>query len=367
MTKSCFLKGNQKIFLLHLNQATSCCRAYPTSLDQHQSIEDLHQQWNEESKKLDQGVELPGCQHCWQHEKQGLQSYRQQLSHKNNKFETIELNINNTCNQMCSYCSPKFSSSWEKSITEQGVFVKISASAQKNLELNRTSFADKDWISQIYNYIDQCEDNSVVLKLLGGEPLMQLRNLERLVETNLTKIRKLQIITNLNPPNPKFLHRVLDTFPTDKLDFEISLDTVPKYNALPRAGFDQQQFEQNLNRLTQYKISFSFLSVISVLSIFTLDQYQQWLVNRGYAATFFNINNPDCFDPVYLPQQFKDKLLAKSLPKSTQEILQKHSGMVDLKQFEQYNYLKQYFSRTNTQINEPEFAEYWAWLEDKFK
>jgi hypothetical protein len=41
--------------------------------------------------------------------------------------------------------------------------------------------------------------------------------------------------------------------------------------------------------------------------------------------------------------------------------------MIDIKQFEQYNYLKQYFERTDTQITDSELAEYWSWLGDKFK
>lgn len=367
MTKSCALKGRQKVFLLHLEKAASCCRAYPTSLDKIGSMSDLLQQWQQESQLLDQGVELDDCGHCWTNENQGIQSYRQQLSPNWGDTNLVELFIDNTCNQMCSYCSPKFSSTWQKSISEYGVFQKISASAQNNLAATINTLDSGPWLDRIHDYINQCEDNSVTLAIVGGEPLMQIRNVQQLLLSNSEKIRKLRITTNLNPPSAKFLHWVLDNFPRDKLSFVISLDTVPEYNAIPRAGFDPQRFEDNLNLLKLHNIEFSFTSIISVLNIFSLSNYQQWLTDGFYQVVFCRLNNPDCLDPRYLPQHIKQILLNRNLPIPAREALQQPADMIDIKQFEQYNYLQQYFQRTNTKLTDPELASYWAWLKEKFK
>lgn len=367
MNKSCALKGRQKVFLLHLNQSASCCRAYPTSLDQTNSMGELLQQWQQESQLLDQGVQLENCQTCWNYENQGLQSYRQQLSPKWGDDNLIELFIDNTCNQMCSYCSPKFSSAWQKSITEHGVFKKISLSSQRNLAAITPAQDPGPWLDRIHDYIGQCDDDSVTLAIVGGEPLMQLRNLEQLLLANPKKIRRLRITTNLNPPSAKFLHWVLDNFPRDKLLFLVSLDTVPEHNAIPRAGFDPQRFEHNLNLLKQHNIEFGFLSVVSVLNIFSLNKFQQWIKQHGYRTEFYRLNNPDCLDPSYLPPQFKQMLLDQNLPAVAQLSLQQQPDLVDIKQFEQYNYLQQYFQRTNTELTDSELANYWAWLTEKFK
>jgi len=367
MTKSCALKGKQKVFLLHLEQAASCCRAHPTSLSRVGSIDNLLQQWKQESLLLDQGVELENCQGCWKQENQGLQSYRQKMSPDWGDTNLVELVVDNTCNQMCSYCSPKFSSTWQKSITEQGVFQKISLSAKHNLAVTNNPPESSQWLNEVHDHIKQCDDNSVTLAIVGGEPLMQFRNLRQLLSAAPEKIQKLRITTNLNPPSPKFLHWVLDNFPLEKLVFLISLDTVPEYNAIPRAGFDQQRFEENLNLLNLRKVEFRFMSVISVLNIFSLSKYQQWAAHHGYTLEFSRLNNPDCLDPSYLPQQFKQVLLNQELPTLAQESLQQQQDMVDIKQFEQYNYLQQYFQRTNTQLTDPELASYWSWLKEKFK
>ena len=367
MTKACDIKGEQKVFSLHLNQATSCCKAHPVSLSNFDSMSSLRQHWQDEKLALSQGKELPGCQHCWNHERQGIKSFRQQFLNSDQIINTIELQIDNICNQVCSYCSPKFSSSWEQSIIDQGMFQNISASAKRNLEVSNIKPDHHQWLERIQDYINTCNDNSVDLKLLGGEPLMQKRNLEQLLAVNQAKIRRLLINTNLNPPSSKFLHWVLETFPKHKLTFDISLDTVPEYNAIPRAGFDILRFEENLNLLKQYKIDFCFLSVISVLNIFTLSKYQQWLVDNNYKATFFRLNNPDCLDPSFLPQDTKNVLLNQNLPILAQQSLMYSPDSVDLKQFEQYNYLTQYFQRTDTKITDPEFSAYWTWLTQKFQ
>lgn len=367
MTKSCVLKGSQKVFFLHLNQAASCCRSYPMSLDTVDTVEQLDQHWKHESNELDRGQALTSCQHCWQHENQGMESYRLQMANKWKDTHQIELFIDNTCNQMCSYCSPKFSSTWEKSINQHGMFRFISASAQENLKPSKLAVSSESWIEKIHSYIDCSDDNSITLSLLGGEPLMQIRNLQKLLTANPNKIRQLRINTNLNPPDAKFLHWVLETFPKQKLRFYISLDTVPEYNAIPRAGFDQNKFQLNLDLLRLHNVEFSFHSVISVLSIFSLHKFQQWLTHNNFQSQFFKINNPDCLEPGYLPQEFKQKVLEYALPREAKDSLESQPAMIDIKQFEQYNYLTQYFERTATNITDPNLAEYWHWLKEKFK
>ena len=361
MNKSCNLKGGQKVFLMHLNKVASCCKAHPIDLD-NPSIDFYLDLWKQEHQQLEQGVELPGCKHCWNAEHSGQQSYRQKMVDYTGNY--VEIILDNLCNQMCSYCSPKFSSEWENSIQQQGNFTNVSKSARDNLSVTTIHTAQDAWLDKIQELLSR---GPVVLKLLGGEPLMQRRNLQKLLELNAENITTLIINTNLNPPNNKFLKWVLDTFPKDKLSFDISLDTVPEYNAIPRAGFDLQKFLENLTLLEQHNIPMVFLSVVSILNIFSIGQYQTWLDQRGYRSNFFRIQNPDCLDPCYLPEQFKQIVQAHNLPISARDSLNHLPGMVDLKLFEQYNYLTQYFQRTNTQITDPVLAKYWAWLTEKFK
>jgi sulfatase maturation enzyme AslB (radical SAM superfamily) len=283
----------------------------------------------------------------------------------------VEVNFNNVCNLMCSYCSPKFSSTWQDSISADGEFKNISATAKLNQSIPKiVTDHQAHWIQEINQYISQQPEDSVELKLLGGEPLMQLQGLQQLMEMNTRQVRQLIIQTNLNPPSQRFLLWILENFPNEKLVFNISIDSTPEYNHVPRAGFQQDAFVSNLKLLKDHNVTCLITSVISVTSIFDIANFCKFLDQLGCAVTFSQINNPDCLDPIYLSREFKQRILDTDvlLPELAVEILNSNNKMVDLKLFEQYNYLKQYFARTNIDPGTTPnalFNEYWAWLSNK--
>jgi sulfatase maturation enzyme AslB (radical SAM superfamily) len=204
---SCDLKGQQKVFIFFLNQTSSCCCAYPETLDPSKSLNNYIEHWQNESRALDQGIEIASCEHCWKRERNGEISLRSDQE-RSNWGEIIVLAFSNACNQMCSYCSPKFSSIWQDSVSKHGVFENISQTAKNNLQIpkipdTRTEY----WMNQIDDYIQHRPDNSVTLKLIGGEPLMQIANLQKLLRLRCDKIKKIEIILyklykcidNINP------------------------------------------------------------------------------------------------------------------------------------------------------------------------
>jgi hypothetical protein len=111
------------------------------------------------------------------------------------------------------------------------------------------------------------------------------------------------------------------------------------------------------------------LSIVSVLGVFDLARFDQWLKLKQYQTEFNPINNPDCLDPKYLPkhirQQLLDELSGIDLPEFVEQSLSHDHDQVDLKLVEQYNYLTQYFTRTNIDVNKIEnslLQQYWSWL-----
>jgi organic radical activating enzyme len=368
MTKSCDLKGLQKLFFLHLGTTTSCCKAYSEPLTQYKDFDQLTAHWNQEKNQLEQGTEIASCNVCWKHEAQGHQSYRQ-LKKLDNNDDQIELYIDNTCNHMCSYCSPKFSSEWQNSIIKDGLFPKVSQSTNQNFEIKSNSVDHQYWIDQIHQYIQQQPANTVAVTLLGGEPLMQIKQLQKLVEFNSDRIKQLRITTNLNPPNNKFLIWLLEHVPSDRLHFYISLDATPEFNHVPRAGFDQHKFLENLELIQKYQVSYQFLSVVSVLNIFDLPEFFSWAKLNHHIIQCHALNNPDCLDARLIPSQFKQQIDPTGLPNLVQDILKPSDVLIDIKLFEQYNYLTEYFRRTHidpTQTSNQLFGQYWKWLTERF-
>jgi sulfatase maturation enzyme AslB (radical SAM superfamily) len=371
-SKFCSLKHYQKVFTLHLNTAASCCRAYPEPLTDGQSIHEKIIQWKNESELLTQGIEIPGCDSCWNDEKQNKLSRRQQEGSTPRTGSRVEILLSNLCNQMCSYCSPRYSSVWEDSIVKHGFFNHVSNTVNANLTLPDKVDASQDRLSEIYEHIQTCEDNSVSLALLGGEPLMQIQNLQTLLSFSQPKIKNLSIVTNLNPPKNKFLKWLVNNFPQDKLRITVSLDATPEFNHVSRAGFDHARFLENLKLLEDHQIDFNFSSTISAISIFDLPNFLSWIDEHQYSVHFHLLNNPDCLNPEVVPLSVRQEILKNiktNVPLRVDQILNHSQQQVDLKLFEQYNYLMQYFNRVSidpTKTNNTLFNNYWQWLTKKF-
>lgn len=370
--KPCNLIARQKIFHLAAGHVNSCCEAYPEKLDSNKSISDYISHWQDQKELLNQGVRVSQCKTCWQIEDQNKTSFRQQtLAHA--VEDVYELLISNACNQMCSYCSPKFSSQWQESIESTGKFKHISATAQQNQQLLQPYTNVDYWIDKLREHLLTVEDQSVTLKLMGGEPLMQSKNLQELLEFDSAKIKTLQIHTNLAPPNNKFLNWVLENFDSSRLKFIVSLDSTPEYNYVPRGKFYLAEFNKNLNLIKASNITFRFLSVLSVLSIFDLENFIPWLTINQFNNDFQRLNNPECLNPELVPNEFRQKIYNNlngvELPGVVIEVLTRKSTQSSIRLFEQYNYLTQYFERVNIEVSSIKnslFQEYWAWLSSKY-
>lgn len=369
---TCLLKGRQKVFNLNQAQAGSCCQAFKEPLQPTTVIGDQINQWYQEAELLDQGVRLPGCETCWRDEDAGKISYRQLVTDSKN-LDSIEIFLSNACNQMCSYCSPRYSSTWEKSMADHGNMTSVSRSLNQNLSI--PIFTDSNqvehWLGQIQHYIEHTKDHAIEIKLLGGEPLMQQKSLEKLLSFDPQKIR-LTVITNLNPPNNKFLLWLLDKHPS--ISFNISIDASPGFNHIPRSGFDQNKFLQNLELLQHRNCDIKFLSTVSATSIFDLKNFVPWIKQFGKLTIHTKINNPNCLNINVVPSQFRNQILdtvenTDLAPEVQAWLLEPNDTAIDLKLFEQYNYLTQYFFRSNTDpvsVDNLLWVDYWRWLTAKF-
>lgn len=368
MTKSCDLKGQQKHFFLLQGVAASCCQGQSEALGNYSNLDQLIAHWQKEKQQLDQGLAVSSCSVCWQKENQGQTSLR--LMSQGTVGNLVELAIDNACNQMCSYCSPKFSSTWRQSIEAHGAFDLVSNETKQNLSLEFTANTAPQWLDAINQYVQSQPANTVTLKLTGGEPLMQIKNLQTLLELLGDRVAQLRINTNLNPPNNKFLIWLLNRVPAQRLFFDISLDATLAFNHVPRAGFDQLKFAKNLELVQQYQVGYQFISVISVLNVFDLPNLMTWAQHQPGNFKWLVCRNPACLSAELLPDRFKQQIDTTNLPAIAGQLLQPNPNPVDFKLFEQYNYLNQYFLRTqidpgttaNTQWN-----QYWQWLQQRYQ
>lgn len=345
--KSCPIKLLEKSFYLNQNRAGSCCKAY--SDDFHANLPELLGKWGEERDAMAQGKEVLSCTQCWSDEALGKTSLRQHMQTVEVEHK-IDVYVSNLCNHMCSYCSPKFSSLWETSIRDQGNFAGVSNSARINLVpvQEQTDYAQENF-AQIVDYINSVEeDHSVVLSLLGGEPLMQYHSLRQVFDVDPNKIKRWVINSNLNPPSNRFLRQLIDRVDPARLVIHVSIDATPEYNHIPRHGFDPARFEENLALLQEHQIRYDFMAVTSVLGAFDLPQFVPWLEASGRNYSLQALSNPMALQIRHLPAEYKQQILAgidiTLLPQQLLWELQTPDSP-RAHQIQQYHYVRQYLER----------------------
>jgi hypothetical protein len=106
-----------------------------------------------------------------------------------------------------------------------------------------------------------------------------------------------------------------------------------------------------------------------VLSIFDSQNFFNWAQLNQHKVAWGGLNNPDCLDARLIPNRFKRQIDPTGLPELVQDILKPSKISVDIKLFEQYNYLTEYFRRTHTdptQTSNQLFGQYWNWLTERF-
>ena len=366
-TLSCGLKGQQQVIYFRENRAASCCRAYPTHMPYNfQTLQNL---WQQERLDLDRGIRIPSCQVCWQDEDSGRPSYRQYVSSINGV--RIELNMDNLCNHMCAYCTPRFSSRWDKDIVDNGPYQLIWANDKSHMmPADVITIDHKTFMDQLQDFVVS-STQPVTIAMHGGEPLMQIESLDRLLDIHCDTVT-FEIITNLNPPSTRFLERILDRWGDvpGRLKFLISIDTHPKFNHVIRHGFDQDRFNRCLDMVNQSGCERSVNAVISVLSLLDIEAYLAWLDQQSLSVKFSTLNNPRSLQPTNLPRDMREQLQSRvfAIPPVVQAQLSAPES-TDLERYACYHYLCQYFDRTGLEIDAVDhdlFHQFWDQLHSQF-
>jgi hypothetical protein len=110
----------------------NCCRAYPERVDLDWLEANPGRLFHTETMLQDRGLMLDNkscasCHHgCYKYEEQGLSSERQQ--HKNHTkisdphapIRHLDISLSTDCNLTCMYCSPEWSSSWQRDVEKNG-------------------------------------------------------------------------------------------------------------------------------------------------------------------------------------------------------------------------------------------------------
>jgi len=250
----------------------SCCyRAKTLGNMNSSSIEDF---WNSDKMKtirtnMVQGIQSPECKGCWDMEKSGGFSYRQESlrdlaihSYWRGQFDKMqpdgsmpfevkqaELRFSNTCNLQCRMCSPVYSTKWETDMNKQS---EVWQWLQKNNYYEDMQERMKENVSgeKMLEFIKKAAPHLEYLMITGGEPFIDTSHIEALeILKPYAKNIRLEYTTNLNTLT-KSGFNVLDYWEDFKqIRLKVSIDGDPENYNYVRYGGDIQAVIDNARKI----------------------------------------------------------------------------------------------------------------------
>ena len=287
------------------------------------------------------GIRPQECSICWNHEDNGVESFRQRMNRDNpermqylidhaheatdidspilysDSPRFLEIHLGNTCDMKCIYCSPEWSSQWaleklqKKQITEE---------RYKKISINPSS----EYTNMLWKYIDSVGKSSIKrIGFIGGEPLTNpyfqdiLSKLFELFKDGHEHDVQLWIVTNLNTPE-KYFDQFVDMLPklTErfKVEISISMESTGAQAEYIRQGLDWQRFNNNVHKIYEKTkdieyVRLAFKSTISAPSVPYTQNFIKWIrqLEELYGPItlgFTTITYPESQNPFILPKEF---------------------------------------------------------------
>ncbi len=258
--------------------------------------------------KMLQGSRPKECQYCWSFEDMGRLSdrhYKSATSWAEPYFDSVveagaeedilptslEVSFESSCNFMCMYCSPQFSSKWMEEALKFGWYPIRDQSGNPNV-LKRESRLPlpknevNPYIEAFWKWWPKLNPSLHDFRITGGEPLLSphtWRVFDSLAEsTNL----HLNFAVNSNMGvAPALVDRLIDRvnrLPGRIKNFTLytSIDTVGEQAEYIRYGLDYDAYVENVERVlarVEWPITVSFMMTVNALSLLGMESLLRWI------------------------------------------------------------------------------------------
>jgi len=277
-------------------------------------------EWDRIRQEMLDGNKLPECKQCYDDETSGKASTRLLDTrthikiHKElpttttpTKIRFLELAFSNLCNLACVSCSAWFSSTWGTEDYKRG---RLWHEIPKVL-VEHNSDIDKLDLSSLE-----------VLKMIGGEPLMdQKRFIDLLERIDLSKIKLLISTNGTVLPNAR-LKELIDQ--CNQLVLDVSIDGVGQVNEWYRWPTKVSEVEATMNQFQEWwgdrpGSHLRTHTVVNIYNIWNLDEYVEYM-NKNYPKWILDfdwMNRPYWQATAILPEKYKNELTEKLTTWST--------------------------------------------------
>lgn len=261
------------------------------------------------------GIQHPDCQSCWNDINNGVTPFKDWMNEWDNfvdakptepQINYIEVDLDNTCDLSCLYCSADASS---KIAQEEGI-KGIDNTREKDIK----NF--KLWLKDTVNN----SKSHITISFLGGEPTASKLFYELIdyIMTLDTTDVTIQMTTNCNSKAHLFkkLLNAMDKCQC-KWQINISNESFKDDSTLIRYGLDWDRFEQNLRTYASHKkVKYiSFDATMTSIALPTFSKYIEWIFDtmsdygppngKPFGIIGDAVYWPDELDVAILPESFK--------------------------------------------------------------
>ena len=295
----CLAKWHHTTIYLQSGETHSCYHPAPHRIPLEEIQRNPSALHNTNQKKLERlemfnGDKPPGCQYCWNIEALG-EDYVSDRKERNASIYTeqrfteivaegpdfnvnpeyIEVSFGNECNFKCGYCHPKASSAYYKEIKQHGPYpVKNHGFGVDDLIIyeEETNPYVKAW----FQWWPDVSKTLNILRITGGEPLLQQSTWRLLDELEKNPRPKLELNINSNlGVKPILIDRLAEKIRNLKENkciksFQLftSVDTWGPQAEYIRTGLDLTVWERNLERIvTETRSPVSLMITFNILSV----------------------------------------------------------------------------------------------------
>jgi len=349
----CLAKWHHTTIYLQTGETHSCYHPPPhkislTELRNNPSA--LHNTNEKKGQRLAMlnGEKPAGCQYCWNIESMGpdyisdrhernasiyredrLEEIKSQPWDFDVNPEYIEVSFGHECNFKCGYCHPKASSSYYKEIEQFGPYTMVK-NHRNDIDWFKIYKKEEEnpYVAAWWKWWPTVSKTLQILRITGGEPLLQQSTWRLLDELDANPHPNLEININSNLGVKTVLverlaekiQRLKDENKIKTFKLFTSMDTWGARAEYIRTGLDLTIWEKNLDvYLTKTKFPLTFMVTFNIL---TVTSFTELLVKMLEWRTKYNIETADPnmqwqrirFDTPHLkePLQYDMNILPKS-------------------------------------------------------
>lgn len=308
----------------------SACWRYPDKVGDFLT-DTLADTWNGDQLRkvrteLVNGVQHKGCISCWDLERSGAKSLRQNASemypdvdsntiindieedgsYPIENLQSIEIRFDNICNLMCRHCSPTYSSIWEQKAKRDPILMGQMKKVGTYRELEKHVSLTQEIIDEVVSL----SPNLTELMITGGEPLFHDKHYDFL-ERILPEANHITLQYNSNFSTLDYKGKsILDLWKHFKrVSIRVSLDAYPAIYEYVRVRGNLSIAEDNIKKALQLSnIQLSATMTANLLNITRATEIAKYYYSMGVDYHTSIVQFPQPLNPKLLPPALKEKV-----------------------------------------------------------